>query len=289
MRWQLTRLLTIIFILGSAISAHAVTSERLVSTDGFVTDLLFSLGADEHLVAVDVTSQLPKGYRSLANIGYHRTLSAEGLLKLKPTKVIGSEHMGPKTVLSALKSANVKVTQLPVAYSVAQLTHNISTLASLVSKQAQAKQLLAEISRDLAELKRRPMENKRIAVVLSMDPQKLRLAGKGTSGNAFVSLLQGKNVANFKNFQTISAESLLSLQPELIVVIGRNKVDAVNELMSIYPILRNTPAGLNSMIVSVEGGALIAGLSPAAIAEALAVTRTLRGHEYSAVTKDVNR
>lgn len=289
MRWQLTRLLTIIFILGSAISAHAVTSERLVSTDGFVTDLLFSLGADEHLVAVDVTSQLPKGYRSLANIGYHRTLSAEGLLKLKPTKVIGSEHMGPKTVLSALKSANVKVTQLPVAYSVAQLTHNISTLASLVSKQAQAKQLLAEISRDLAELKRRPMENKRIAVVLSMDPQKLRLAGKGTSGNAFVSLLQGKNVANFKNVQTISAESLLSLQPELIVVIGRNKANAVDELMSAHPILRNTPAGLNAQIISVEGGALVAGLSPAAIAEALAVTRTLRGHEYSAVTTDVGR
>lgn len=289
MRWMLTRLLTTILILGSALSAQAVSSERLVSTDGFVTDLLFSLGADAHLVAVDVTSQLPKGYRSLANIGYHRTLSAEGLLKLNPTKVIGSEMMGPKTVLTTLKRANVSVTQLPMAYSVAQLTQNISSLATLVSKQAQAEQMLAEMNRDLRELNRRPLDNKRIAVVLSMDPTKLRLAGKGTSGDAFVSLLQGKNVANFKNFQTISAESLLSLQPELIVVIGRNKTNAVNELMSAHPILRNTPAGLNSQIIGVEGGALISGLSPAAITEALAVTKIVRRHEHTTVTIGVNR
>ena len=78
------------------------TPIRLISTDAFVTELLFSLNADQYLVGVDVTSKLPPGYRPLANIGYHRTLSAEAILNLRPTQVIGSEFIGPQEVLLSL-------------------------------------------------------------------------------------------------------------------------------------------------------------------------------------------
>jgi iron complex transport system substrate-binding protein len=270
-----------------AASVPAAASARLISTDGFVTELLFSLGADAQLVGVDVTSKLPADYRKLPNIGYHRTLSAEGLLKLRPTQVIGSEFMGPQAVVSALKSAKVGVTQLPMAHTAEQLKSNISTLASLVSQEPKAKKLLAEINSELVQLKHQPLSTMRVAVLLSMDPSKLRLAGSGTSGDAFVQLLQARNVADFKNYQTVSAESLLSLQPDLIVVIGRDKTTAANELMTHSPVLKNTPAGAHSRIVAIDGGALIAGLSPAAISEALAVTKIFSGE--SAALKSASR
>ncbi len=258
------------------VSANAEAPVRLISTDGFVTELLFSLGADEQLIGIDVTSKLPSDYRKLPNIGYHRALSAEGLLNLRPTQVIGSEFMGPPAVLSALKQAKVSVTQLPMAHTAAQLKNNISTLAVLVDRESQAKGLIAGINKELAELKRWPLTSKRVAVLLSMDPGKLRLAGSGTSGDAFISLLQASNVATFKNYQTVSAESLVSLQPELIVVIGRDHSNAVNELMGANPILKNTPAGVQSHVVAVDGAALISGISPEAISQALMVTKALQ-------------
>lgn len=275
-----TRIATLVNAAGLALAflvSPGQAAERIISTDGFVTDLLFALGADAQLVGVDVTSQLPPRYRPLANIGYHRTLSAEGLLSLRPTQVIGSEFMGPAAVVAAIKQAQVSVTKLPMAQTPAQLKTNIRALAEVLARDPHG--ILASIDRDVAALAQQPLTGLRVAVLLSMSPQKLRLAGRGTSGDAFVQLLQARNVATFSNYQNISAESLLALQPELIVVIGRQPAQAVSALMNAHAILSNTPAAAHQRVLGIDGAALIAGLSPAAITQALIVARRVHGAE----------
>lgn len=263
------------------VASSAQAAERLISTDGFVTDLIFALAADAQLVGVDVTSELPANYRPVANVGYHRTLSAEGLLTLRPTQVIGSEFMGPAAVVSALKKSQVTVTQLPMAHTPAQLKQNITTLAQRLARDPSS--ILARMDAELATLAALPLTDRRVAVLLTTDPQKLRLAGRGTSGDAFVQLLQAQNVATFTNYQSVSAESLLALQPQLIVVIGREPTQATSALLRQHAILKNTPAGAQGRIITVDGGALIAGLSPAAITRALAVAQRFHGTERDRV------
>ncbi len=102
----------LMLLTGTPMSVYAEQPMRVISTDAGITELMFALGLDKQLVAVDVTSQLPPDYPKLANIGYHRTLSAEGLLSLNPTIVIGSEHTGPENVLMALKQAKVQFVSL---------------------------------------------------------------------------------------------------------------------------------------------------------------------------------
>ncbi|MEH6357841.1 MAG: ABC transporter substrate-binding protein [Pseudomonadales bacterium] len=266
-------------------SSHAENSRpaapRLISTDAFITELLFALDADQHLIAVDVTSKLPANYRPLANIGYHRTLSAEGILNLQPTQVIGSEHIGPPAVLSALNKANVEVLKLPSALSSEQLRSNIHTLAEVVDRKDNAEKLLALMDSQLNLLKQNTLANQRIAFLLSMDPSKLRLAGSNTSGDALIGLTQGSNVATFNNYRNVSAESLLALAPDIIVVAGRNADSAVNEVLAANPILKYTPAGKNSNIIAVDGSTLIAGLSPAAIDEALVLVKRINNISLS--------
>lgn len=249
---------------------------RLISTDAFVTELLFALDADQHLIAVDVTSKLPANYRPLANIGYHRTLSAEGILNLQPTQVIGSEHIGPPIVLSALNQANVEVLKLPPALSSEQLRSNIHTLAEVVDREDNAQRLLAQMDSQLNLLQQLTLANQRIAFLLSMDPSKLRLAGSNTSGDALIGLTQGSNVATFNNYRNISAESLLALAPDIIIVAGRSADRAVDEMLATNPILKHTPAGKNGNIIAVDGNTLIAGLSPAAIDEALILVKRVK-------------
>ena len=63
---------------------------------GSIAEILYFLNMDEHIVAVDVTTNYPPETKSLPSIGYVRNLSAEGILSLSPTVIIGEDDMGPK-------------------------------------------------------------------------------------------------------------------------------------------------------------------------------------------------
>ena len=267
--------LTLAFSLCIATPVALSEEQRLISTDAGATELIFSLGLDKQLVAIDVTSHLPKGHKELPNIGYHRNLSAEGLLSLQPTAVIGSEFMGPPPVIGALQQAKVQLVRLPGAKNSEQLRSNITELASALNQQKRGEHLLQEVDEQLSALKNLPLENKKIAFLLSMDTAKLRLAGQGSSGVALIDLLGGKSVANFNNYQTVSAESLMAMQPDIILVAGKNQQTAADELLKANPILLHSPAGLNGRIIAVDGSTLVAGLSVSAIEEALRLATLL--------------
>jgi len=264
--------LMLVFVLATF---NAQANNRIVSTDGFVTELIFSLEQQEHLIAIDVTSKVPKGFKTLPNIGYHRNLSAEGLLSLHPSIVIGSEYMGPKNVVSALHAANIPLIQLSSAKTPNQLKDNVNIVANALMQKHKGEALNTTISKKISTITEKVLNTERIAFLLSMDTSKLRLAGQGTNGDALIKLLGASNVSNFKNYQNVSAESLLAMNPSIILVAGKNTDTAVSELLQVQRILKYSHAGKNNKILSIDGSSLVAGLSISAITEALRIIQTL--------------
>lgn len=130
----------------SLFANEAPSSERVVSAGSAVTELLIALDAKDSLVAVDVTSQLPKEME-LPKVGYHRRLSAEGLLALSPTKVIGSDEMGPSTTLEQLKSAGVDVEVVNTEANVEGLVDRIDQIANIMHRETQATALKQKLKR----------------------------------------------------------------------------------------------------------------------------------------------
>ena len=74
-------------------------ARRIVSVGGALTETLYALGAMADLVGVDTTSLYPEAARRLPSVGYARSLSAEGVLSLRPTLIVASEDAGPPAVL----------------------------------------------------------------------------------------------------------------------------------------------------------------------------------------------
>lgn len=253
-----------------------LAEQRLISTDANSTDLIMALGLGDTLVAVDVTSQLPKGHTPLPSIGYHRNLSAEGLLSMKPSAVIGGEHMGPPSVIKALQQAKIPLIQLPSAHNSEQLRNNIRDLATALKQSTLGEQLLSNMDQQLNTLQASPLKDENIAFLLNMDASKLRLAGTGTSGHALINLLGGNNIAEYENYRTISPEALLAMKPSIILVAGRDTRNAAQLLLTANPILAHTPAGKRHFILSVDGSALISGLSIAAVDEALRLNNIIQ-------------
>jgi iron complex transport system substrate-binding protein len=263
-----------------AMNAMATTPEfepkhRIISTDASVTNLLFEFDQQSSLIAVDVTSQLPKGFKALPNIGYHRNLSAEGLLSLKPSIVIGSELMGPDNVMKALTHSGIPFLQLPIAKTIDALKVNINLVAKKLNEKEKSKQLTQWIDEQADRLKNQSLKEERIAFLLSMDPSKLRLAGKGTNGDALITLLGAENISDFENYRNVSAESLLAMKPTVILVAGRSPSIAVEELLKAQTSLKYSEAVQTKKIKGVDGRSLVAGLSIAALKEALSISKYL--------------
>lgn len=265
----------VIVLMVAPLALYADERPRLISTDAGVTELIFSLGLENELIAIDVTSQLPQGFPALPSIGYHRTLSAEGLMSLNPSVVIGSEHIGPASVVTALKQAEVKFVQLRSAKSSDQLRDNVLSLAEALGQKERGQRLLSSVDQKLAELDKNNLAGERIAFLLSMDGSKLRLAGEGTGGQSFIELVKATNVADFKNYRNISAESLFEMRPSVIIVAGSDVDSAVQSLLDENPVLTHTPAVKQKRIIAVNGSTLVAGLSVSAIDEAIRLTQAL--------------
>ena len=246
----------------------APLSERIISADAGSTALIRAFGLGDQLVAVDMTSQQLPG-QALPVIGYHRQLAAEGLLALKPTVLVGTEHMGPPETLTALTLAGVRVVALPPVTDAKTLLNGVTQLAQALGQTAAAHGAQQTLQADLSQLAMGNAATPLRAVFLLMAGHRgLREAGTGTGGDALIRLLGATNLATHASYQTVSAEALLALQPDMLLI-STDGMDAAGDLLQQYPVLKTVPAAVTGRIMAVRSDSLVAGLSILTVAEAL--------------------
>lgn len=254
--------------------------ERIISAGSAVTELILALHAEQSLVAVDVTSQLPEG-QPLPKIGYHRRLSAEGLLALSPTKLIGSDEMGPAPVLQQLKSTGVDIEVVNTQANVDGLKARIDQIATILNKPQEAQQLKSLVDQQVQSLKaNQPTEQKKkVLFLLIHEGRAANVAGTDTTPDAIISLAGAINPAADKitAYKPLSSESMVEMQPDVILVSGRSfeKLGGPDAIIKMMPLLAATPAGQNKQIMAIDGAALVGGLGLKSLAEAKRLNQLL--------------
>ncbi|HGS5384030.1 TPA: hemin ABC transporter substrate-binding protein [Vibrio parahaemolyticus] len=253
---------------------NAPNSERVVSAGSAVTELLLALDAKDSLVAVDVTSTLPQGME-LPDVGYHRRLSAEGLLALSPTKLIGSDEMGPTTTLNQLKSAGVDVEIVNTEANVNGLLHRIDQIATIMNRKSQAANLKQEVKTQVESLQANqpaPSAKKKVLFLLIHEGRPANVAGLDTTPDAIIALAGGDNPAAKKltSYKPLSTEAMVEMQPDVILVSGRSyeTMGGADAILKAMPLLAATPAGQTKNIITIDGHALVGGLGLKSLSEA---------------------
>ncbi|HAS8421494.1 TPA: hemin ABC transporter substrate-binding protein [Vibrio vulnificus] len=254
--------------------------ERIISAGSAVTELILALHAEQSLIAVDVTSQLPEG-QPLPKIGYHRRLSAEGLLALSPTKLIGSDEMGPAPVLQQLKSTGVDIEVVNTQANVDGLKARIDQIAAILNKPQEAQQLKSLVDQQVQSLKaNQPTEQKKkVLFLLIHEGRAANVAGTDTTPDAIIRLAGAINPAADKitAYKPLSSESMVEMQPDVILVSGRSfeKLGGPDAIIKMMPLLAATPAGQNKQIMAIDGAALVGGLGLKSLAEAKRLNQLL--------------
>src|SRR2546423_2760444 len=80
---------------------------RYVVISPLYNEIIWALGAKDRVVGVDLSSTSPPDVKKVQTVGYHRALSAEGILSLHPTAIIHDNNIGPPQVVEQLQSLNI--------------------------------------------------------------------------------------------------------------------------------------------------------------------------------------
>ncbi len=69
-----------------------------------MTEIIYALGLGDRVVGSDISSHWPEEVKQLPRIGYPRTLSAEGILALRPDLLVTTPEAGPPAALEHLRA-----------------------------------------------------------------------------------------------------------------------------------------------------------------------------------------
>src|ERR1051326_6112017 len=80
---------------------------RYVVISPIYNEIIWALGAQDKVVGIDLSTTYPPEVKKVQTVGYHRALSAEGILSLHPTAIIHDGNIGPPNVIEQLKQLNI--------------------------------------------------------------------------------------------------------------------------------------------------------------------------------------
>lgn len=195
---------------------------RVVTADGAITEIVYRLGMESRLVAVDTTSGYPPATQSLPKIGYLRALPFEGVLAMRPDLLITSDQAAPQKNLDRLSQAGVTVETLPSAWSPAAALARIQAVGELLGEPERANSLVSELEAEIRRVQRSVSARERrpkVLFMLAAGNHSVMLAGEGTAASALLEAVNADNaVLGVTGYKPANREAILASQPDAIVI-----------------------------------------------------------------------
>lgn len=242
---------------------------RLISIGGALTELVYELGLQQLLVGVDSTSLFPAAATRLPQVGYARSLAAEGLLSLKPSLIVATEDAGPPAVLRQLEAARVPLHVLRAEHRFEGLLERCRQLGQLLQRQAAAQALIEGLegrwrhSTAQVQLLRQQRKPLRVMFVLSHGMNQVRIAGQDTAADAMLGYAGAVNaIQGFTGYKLLTPEAAIAAAPEVLLFTDQGVAAAggIQALLKL-PGLAQTPAVRAQRVLSFEALELL-GFGP---------------------------
>src|ERR1043166_9511810 len=131
--------------------ATGAGAQRIVCIGQAYNEMIYALGAQGSLVGVDYSSTYPPEIKKIPTVGYHRALSAEGILSLHPTLIIHDNNIGPENVVRQLRALHVPMKTFAAKDNSTDGSKALlREMGAFFHKEKRAEELCAKIDRDMA-------------------------------------------------------------------------------------------------------------------------------------------
>ncbi len=243
------------------------TDLRIVCLSKHLTEMMFAIGMGHDLVAVDLSSTYPDSARLLKTVGYHRALSAEGIISMEPGLVIHSRDIGPENVEPQLLKAGIKEKIFGGANTIDSAKLLLAELGRYFHAEQKSDSVIAKMEADIGSA------TQKISSLHITDTPTVMIIHFGRANNVYFVMsgrngvgdkmirLAGGRTAKYdaKGARQISAEAVATANPDIIIATdyGYDQMGSMDKFISGVPGISLTQAARNRRIYRFEEHDLI--------------------------------
>jgi iron complex transport system substrate-binding protein len=235
------------------------SDQRIVCISKQYSEIIYALGAEKDIVAVDISSVYPERIKKLPTVGYHRALSIEGILSAKPTLILHDNNIGPEHVTKQLQDLKIPMKVFHTK------TENIDSTVALIkemgdyfSKQRAADSLNTILRKEMAEaleISKKYTDKPKVLVIHFGQASNIFLvmSKKGTAGKMVEWAGGEMAVRDEKGMKQLSAEVVSKSDPDVILLtdFGYDRLGTPEKIKEL-PGVSSTRAAKNNHIYRIE-------------------------------------
>ncbi len=194
------------------------TDLRIVTLAPHLTEIVYALGGDEHVVGVISGSDYPENMPKKVIVGSASGVDFERLINMQPTIVLAWKNGNKQADLLKLKKLGVKVLTLP-SESIADLYRQIFTIGDILQKDIAADRLVRSLKNRVTLLSHFSQIETKKNVFIQVWSDPIFTIGKNHFINEALHICGATNVAKGYPFisNSVSTEFLVLSRADVIL------------------------------------------------------------------------
>lgn len=194
----------------------APAPRRIVSLAPALTEILFFVGAGPRVVGVTDYCDFPPEAARLPKVGGYLNPSVEAVLALEPDLVLVNPGPGNREAAFALSRAGVRVEVVP-AETLEETYRAIETVGAICGEPERGRELSKGVRKRIETVSERVRSLKPVRTLFCVQVDPIVAAGRGTLPGELLELAGGENVIRSGRYPRLGIESVISLEPEVIL------------------------------------------------------------------------
>ncbi len=242
---------------------------RYVVISPIYNEIIWALGAQDKVIGIDLSTTYPPEVKNVQTVGYHRALSAEGILSLHPTAVIHDNNIGPPQVVQQLQQLNIPMKTFSAKNDSFDGTKAlIREMGAYFHKETRAEELCNTMDTQRAaslEKVKQYTDHPRVAVIhFGRASNVYMVVGKGGGGDGggvsqMIELAGGQMAVENRGMQRMeSPEIIAQANPDVILLTdyGYDRLGGSLDQIKALPGVATSNAAKNNRIYRIEENVL---------------------------------
>ncbi|CAB4795242.1 unannotated protein [freshwater metagenome] len=234
-------------------------TSRIIVLNDAIAEIVISLGFLKNIIGRDATTTL-EILKPIPKVSSGHDVSAESVLALNPTLVIGDTRSGPPEAIQQLRGAGVSILLAPEVWQLKEIAPRITLIAKALGVDDSGKKLLDEtqlkIDQALSQATAKKI-NPRVAFLYVRGTASVfLLGGEGSGADEMIQSAGGIDVGTdlgLASFTPLTTEAIVKANPDIIIVLslGLKSVGGIDGLLAL-PGIAQTPAAKTRAVISID-------------------------------------
>ncbi|MDH5392271.1 MAG: cobalamin-binding protein [Gammaproteobacteria bacterium] len=192
---------------------------RIISLSPHATELLFSAGATDQIVATVSYSDYPPQAKQIPRIGSYKKIDLESVVKIDPDLIVAWNSGGAEQQIQDLKKLGYKI-YFSEPRTFEDVANNISNMGKILGTESVARQSAGMYLDELARLKLQYNNLETVRVFYQVWNKPLRTINNGHLISSVIAFCGGHNVFGNLSIRApkVGIESVIEKNPEAIII-----------------------------------------------------------------------